>query len=121
METIRRIFSLPYDNIKIKGLSSRRDLALDCFRLSFCLMGINSADLFSAEHMDSDKITYNRLKTKDRRSDKAEIKVYIQPHIREIVDKYKGNAKAFNFSERFSTMESFNRAINIGLKEIGKE
>lgn len=121
VETIRRIFSLPYDNIKIKGLSSRRDLALDCFRLSFCLMGINSADLFSAEHMDSDQITYNRLKTKDRRSDKAEIKVYIQPHIREIVDKYKGNAKAFNFSERFSTMESFNRAINIGLKEIGKE
>lgn len=35
VETIRKIFALPYDNIKIKGKSSRHDLALDCFRLSF--------------------------------------------------------------------------------------
>ena len=45
VETIRRIFALPYDNIRVKGKSSRHDLALDCFRLSFCLMGMNSADL----------------------------------------------------------------------------
>lgn len=121
VETIRRIFSLPYDNIKVRGKSSRHDLALDCFRLSFCLMGMNSADLLNAVKVNGNRIVYNRTKTKDRRNDRAEIQVDIQPCIKHLVDKYKGKERVFNFYERFSTMESFNRAINIGLKEVGKE
>lgn len=121
VETIRRIFSLPYDNIKVRGKSSRHDLALDCFRLSFCLMGMNSADLLNAVKVNGNRIVYNRTKTKDRRNDRAEIQVDVQPCIKHLVDKYKGKERVFNFYERFSTMESFNRAINIGLKEVGKE
>lgn len=121
VETIRRIFSLPYDNIKVRGKSSRHDLALDCFRLSFCLMGINSSDLYSAGRLEDNTIIYDRIKTKDRRRDKAEIHVKITDYIKPLVEKYKGKTHVFNFSERFTTMESFNRAINIGLKEIGKE
>lgn len=121
VETIRRIFSLPYDNIKVRGKSSRHDLALDCFRLSFCLMGMNSADLFNADKVNGDRIVYNRTKTKDRRNDRAEMQVDIPQHIKPLAEKYKGNERVFNFYERFSTMESFNRAINIGLKEVGKE
>ena len=121
VETIRRIFALPYDNIKVKGKSSRHDLALDCFRLSFCLMGMNSADLFNATEIDGNTIVYDRIKTKDRRRDKAEIQVKITDYIKPLIEKYKGKERVFNFYERFATMESFNRAINIGLKEIGKE
>lgn len=121
VETIRRIFALPYDNIRVKGNSSRHDLALDCFRLSFCLMGMNSADLFNATEIDGNTIVYDRMKTKDRRRDKAEIQVKITDYIKPLVEKYKGKERVFNFYERFTTMESFNRAINIGLKEIGKE
>lgn len=121
VETIRRIFALPYDNIRVKGKSSRHDLALDCFRLSFCLMGMNSADLFNATEIDGNTIVYDRMKTKDRRRDKAEIQVKITDYIKPLVEKYKGKERVFNFYERFTTMESFNRAINIGLKEIGKE
>ena len=121
VETIRRIFTMPYDNIKVKGKSSRHDLALDCFRLSFCLMGMNSADLFNATKIDGDKIVYNRMKTKDRRSDRAEMQVAITEHIKPLVEKYRGKERVFNFSERFATMESFNRAINLGLKEVGVE
>lgn len=121
VETIRRIFALPYDNIRIKGKSSRHDLALDCFRLSFCLMGMNSADLYSADRLKDNFIIYDRMKTKDRRRDKAEIQVKITDYIKPLVEKYKGKTRVFNFSERFTTMESFNRAINIGLKEVGKE
>lgn len=121
VETIRRIFALPYDNIKVKGKSSRHDLALDCFRLSFCLMGMNSADLFNATEIDGNTIVYDRMKTKDRRRDKAEVQVKITDYIKPLVEKYKGKERVFNFSERFTTMESFNRAINLGLKEIGKE
>ena len=121
VETIRRIFALPYDNIKVKGKSSRHDLALDCFRLSFCLMGMNSADLYYADRLEGNTIIYDRMKTKDRRRDKAEIQVRITDYIKPLVEKYKGKSRVFNFYERFTTMESFNRAINIGLKEIGKE
>lgn len=121
VETIRRIFALPYDNIKVKGKSSRHDLALDCFRLSFCLMGMNSADLYYADRLEDNTIIYDRMKTKDRRRDKAKIQVKITNYIKPLVEKYKGKERVFNFYERFTTMESFNRAINIGLKEIGKE
>lgn len=118
VETIRRIFALPYKNSTV---DNRHDLALDCFRLSFCLMGMNSADLYNATEYDGTTIIYDRTKTKDRRRDNARMQVDITDHIRPIVEKYKGKERVFNFYERFTTMESFNRAINIGLKDIGKE
>ena len=121
VETIRRIFALPYDNVSVKGKSSRHDFALDCFRLSFCLMGMNSADLYYADRLEDNTIIYDRMKTKDRRRDKAEIQVKITDYIKPLVEKYKGKERVFNFYERFTTMESFNRAINIGLKEVGKD
>lgn len=121
VETIRRIFAIPYDNVKVKGKSSRHDLALDCFRLSFCLMGMNSADLYNADRLEDNTIIYDRMKTKDRRRDKAEIQVNITDYVKPLIEKYKGKERVFNFYERFATMESFNRAINIGLKGIGKE
>ncbi|MBB1530675.1 MAG: phage integrase SAM-like domain-containing protein [Prevotella sp.] len=118
VETIRTIFNLPYKHL---STDNRHDLALDCFRLSFCLMGMNSADLYNATEYDGTTIIYDRTKTKDRRRDNARRQVDITDHIRPIVEKYKGKERVFNFYERFTTMESFNRAINIGLKEVGKE
>lgn len=102
-------------------MASRHDLALDCFRLSFCLMGMNSADLYYADKIDSGTIIYNRMKTRDRRRDNAEMRVDITDYIKPLVKKYKGKKRVFNFCERFAAMGSFNRAINLGLKEVGKE
>lgn len=120
-DDIRKIFSLPYLDIKVKGKQCRRDLAKDCFMLSFCLMGMNSADLYNAEVYDGEYITYYRTKTKDRRNDKAKMVVKVHPMIKTIVEKYRGKDRVFNFHERFSSMGDLNRSINIGLKEIGKE
>lgn len=121
IETIRKIFRLPYNNIRVKGKSSRHDLALDCFKLSFCLMGINSADLFNAAQFDGKTIIYNRTKTRDRRTDNAEIHIDVPECILPLVNKYRGKKRVFNFYERFSSMAELNRAINIGLKEVGEE
>ena len=121
VETIRKIFALPYNNIHVKGKSSRHDLALDCFRLSFCLMGMNSADLYNATYFDGKTIIYNRTKTKDRRTDNAEIHIDVPDCIMSLVSKYRGTKRVFNFYERFSSMSDLNRAINIGLKEVGEE
>ncbi len=89
--TVRRIFALPYDDAMAKGVSGRRDLALDCFRLSFGLMGMNSADMYSAARLEGDVIVYNRAKTRDRRSDKAEMRVRIHPKMMPLVEKYRGD------------------------------
>ena len=118
---VRAIFKLPYSGTRVKGKQCRRDLALDCFKLSFCLLGMNSADLYNAEEYDGEYVTYCRTKTKDRRNDKAKIVVRVHPAVRPIMEKYRGKSRVFNFSEQFSTMGSLNRSINIGLKEIGKE
>lgn len=126
IEQVRAIYNLPYLNISHKGIQCRRDLAKDCFLLSFCMMGINSADLYSAGEIRGEEykdgyVTYFRRKTKDRRYDKAKMVVKVHPVIRSIFEKYVGKEKVFNFSERFSSMADLNRAINIGLKEIGNE
>ena len=120
-EQVRALFALPYQGDNTRGVPCRRDLALDCFKLSFCLLGMNSADLYNAEEYDGESITYCRTKTKDRRNDKAKMVVRVHPLIKPLVEKYRGKERVFNFSERFSTMADLNRSINIGLKEIGKE
>ena len=121
LDVIRRIFELPYDNLTSRGVQSRRDLALDCFRLSFCLMGMNSADLYASDKTDGNTIVYRRQKTKDRRSDGAEMKVDIPGQALPLFGKYRDDERVFSFHRRFSTPESLNRAINIGLKEVGRE
>lgn len=82
-------------------------------------MGMNSADLYNATEFDGEYITYYRTKTKDRRNDNAKMIVRVHPIIQPLVNKYKGKERVFNFYERFSSMADLNRAINIGLKEVG--
>ena len=97
-------------------------MAKDCFIMSFCLMGMNSADLYNCSIMEDEVITYYRTKTKDRRHDKAKMMVKVLPIIRPIMKKYKdktGN-RLFNFYHYYSTSDGFNKAINIGLKQIGE-
>ena len=104
-----------------EGISgSRAQLARDCFILSFCLMGMNSVDMYECQDIKNDSICYNRTKTRDRRSDEAYIEVNIHPFIRPLVDKYKDKTKVFNFHRRYSSPSTFNSNINKGLKDIGK-
>lgn len=99
---------------------SRAQLARDCFVLSFCLMGMNSVDMYEVTTMAKDTLKYNRTKTKDRRSDDAYIEVKIHPFIKKMMKAYKGQRRVFSFYERYRSQDDFNRAINIGLKDIGK-
>lgn len=49
VDIIKKVWNLPYKDMK-KGYKAtcRYNLAKDCFILSFCLMGMNSADLYNA-------------------------------------------------------------------------
>lgn len=121
-DIIKKVWKLPYKDMK-KGYKStcRYNLAKDCFILSFCLMGINSADLYNATEMRGNTIIYNRTKTKARRLDGAKMMVDIPKIVQPLIDKYKDSTgkHLFNFYQYYGDEKTFNKAINCGLKEIG--
>ena len=121
-DIIKKVWKLPYKDMK-KGYKStcRYNLAKDCFILSFCLIGINSADLYNATKMRENTIIYNRTKTKARRLDGAKMMVDIPKIVQPLIDKYKDSTgkRLFNFYQYYGDEKTFNKAINSGLKEIG--
>ena len=121
-DIIKKVWKLPYKDMK-KGYKStcRYNLAKDCFILSFCLIGINSADLYNATKMRGNTIIYNRTKTKTRRLDGAKMMVDIPKIVQPLIDKYKDSTgkRLFNFYQYYGDEKTFNKAINSGLKEIG--
>jgi len=102
--------------------SKREELGRDVAEMIICLAGINSVDLYNLpeDSLRKNKICYNRSKTKDKRSDKAYIEISIPECIIHLFDKYKGLKSAFNFREKYSDSDNFNKAINTGLKSICK-
>lgn len=95
-------------------------LARDCFILSFCLMGMNSVDLFNARKMRDGMICYERTKTKDRRWDRAYIEVRVHPVLNELMWKYGDTARVFSFWRRYANYKNFQRSLNLGLKVVGE-
>ena len=123
-QQIKAIWNMPYQNI-YKGHKGtcRFDLAKDCFILSFCLMGINSADLYNATELRDNRLIYCRTKTKDRRLDKAKMEVVVPEMLLPIFEKYrdKTGQRLFKFYKDYRDSRAFNKAINKGLKEIGEQ
>ena len=97
-------------------------LAKDIALLSFCLAGINTADLYylEKENMKDWKLCYSRHKTESKREDNAYFEISIPSEIRPLFDKYKGKNKLFSFSEMYRDNNSFNKYLNQGLKDLCK-
>lgn len=122
-ELIKKIWELPYIiNANGRERLCPFNLAKDCFILSFCLIGMNSADLFDCTELEDNSITYYRTKTSGRRLDKAKMKVDVPPMLLPLMKKYEDytHQKVFCFYHLYTTYKNFNRAINLGLKKIGK-
>lgn len=125
-EQITRKRAIDADKIKVimkladQPAAARYNLAKDCFILSFCLIGMNSTDLYNCSENKKGNITYKRMKTFTRRADKAEISVAVQPEIKELIKKYKDKTgkRVFNFYQHYSSEGNFNQAINKGLKQL---
>ncbi len=119
VEQIRAIASLP---IPQKSEGKRMELAKDVFLLSFFLVGMNAADLYNVIDFNGERLTYQRTKTKTRRDDKAEISIRVEPEIRPLLKKYTDRRKrrVFGFYNRYSTINTFNAALNKGLKQVGE-
>ena len=118
VELIQRIINIPDE----EAINSRRNLARDCFLLSFGLAGMNAADLLSCpmQNLKGNIIVYNRQKTESRRADKAEMHIRIEPQIMPLVEKYRDRTggRMFSFYRRYADGANFNRALNEGLKAV---
>lgn len=110
VDTLVKIFS--FDG------SGRPGLARDCYVLSFCLMGMNSVDLYDCTEYKDGVLSYERVKTRDRRSDNAHIEISVPRLIVPLMEKYKGRKTVFNFCEKYSNPSNFNKHINTGLHII---
>lgn len=84
VEDLRKIFSC-------EPSTKKRVLCRDLLKMSFCLGGMNIADLLllTKENYDGSIIKYQRNKTKGRRADGAWTAIRVQPEIEPLVEKYK--------------------------------
>lgn len=105
---------------KFKGVG-RAQLARDCYILSFCLMGMNTADLYDADpKIIGGKVCYHRKKTRGRREDNAYIEIEIPDIIKPILKKYSDDKRLFRFYRKYSNAANFNKHVNKGLKQIAE-
>ena len=99
----------------------RGKLAKDAFLLSFALVGMNTVDLYHLKRGDlkDGVLTYCRAKTDSKRDDKAMMKVRVEPEAAAIIERRKGMGdNLLMFATRYYSDGEFNRAMNIGLKEV---
>lgn len=118
---VKKIANLEYTKIQQLG-NNRFNLAKDVFLLSFALVGMNAVDLYECDTYKDGRIIYQRKKTKNRREDKAEISIKVEPEIQKLVEKYRDpkGERVFCFYHSYSSVDAFSAALNKGLKKIGK-
>lgn len=96
----------------------RIGMARDCYILSFCLIGMNSVDLYECTSYSNGVLAYERAKTRDRRTDNAHIEIVVPNIVKPLFEKYKGDSRVFNFYKKYSNAANFNKHINKGLHII---
>lgn len=120
VDALRKLAALEEREILQPG-NCRFNLAKDVFLLSFLLVGMNAVDLYHVKDCKDGRITYQRTKTKNRRADRAEISIRIEPEAEELMKRYadKYGERVFGFYNMYSSVDSFCQAINTGLKKVG--
>lgn len=110
---IQRLISTKTDNASIRS-------AIDVAVVSLGLMGINLADLYEQQPpKDKDTLVYYRKKTRDRRADKAEMRITIPECIKPYIERLQGGSKRQYWLSRLHDMcansDRITPAVNYGL------
>lgn len=100
----------------------RMNLARDVFFMQFYLMGINIVDLYKLEPPVSGRVEYERSKTDtDNNEDAILLSIKVQPELEVLFNKYSSEGFLSDIKNRYSDVEYFNKAVNVGLKAICEE
>ncbi|MBO4340680.1 MAG: phage integrase SAM-like domain-containing protein, partial [Bacteroidales bacterium] len=97
-------------------LEGREKRAVEAYLLSFALMGMNAPDLLSCKPPKDGILIYNRQKTRDRRADKAEMRVRIEQCVMNIYKEWEENngVHAFTFHRLHENHRQFTFALAKG-------
>ena len=89
---------------------------LDMFRLIFCLIGINSADLFALtkESIVGGRIEYDRAKTGRHYS------IKIEPEAADIIKRYEGKKTLLEPMDRYKDFRDYAHRLNENLQKMGE-
>lgn len=122
IDIIRSFFLVDLSSLRPskRGVPPRAYLAKDVCLLIFCLVGINTADLYTLEKASykDGKLCYNRVKTQGRRADKAYIEVTVPDKAKHLFQKYEGSKRLFSFCEQYASDKIFNDCVNRGIRDI---
>jgi len=112
-ETIRKILSVVPE-------FQTEQLAHDVSILILSLAGINTVDLYNVNKngLKDNYLYYNRIKTANKRKDKAAFQIKVRDEIKPLFEKYKGNDKLFIFSEKYYDSDCFSAMVNKGLRML---
>ncbi|MBF1393867.1 MAG: phage integrase SAM-like domain-containing protein [Prevotella histicola] len=108
VEELRRLFSM--------DVEPWMQRYVDCFKLSFMLIGINLADLLTLEKdsMHLDRLQYHRKKT-HRLYD-----IKVERESMELIEKYKGRGRLLSWGEGRSSYRSFLMQMDKYLKRLNE-
>ena len=98
-------------------------IAIDIYLISFALMGMNTKDMFEARPAKKGVVIYNRAKTKERRWDRAEQRIKIDPRIAPLMEKYKdpSGERLFNFYLNYKSEMALNNSLRFSLHSLAEK
>lgn len=117
--TIKYMYDMPSTGLE------RVDNARDAFLLSFCLCGMNSADMHAIEELDSEgRVNYYRQKTRERSGEMSHIVVDIPKVIKPIHEKHlskrPANHRVWDWFSHYVDKGTFSAGLNKGLKVLAR-
>lgn len=101
-------------NLELVSVSKPQRKYLDCFKLTFFLIGINSADLAQLKEIKDGRVEYIRKKTGKPYS------IKVEPEALAIINRYRGKDHLLSWFDNRNSYFSFAKWCNKELGEIGK-
>ena len=102
-------------NLPTKGMQWARDLAV----MSFCLCGANLMDIYEMLAPKKGVVAFVRHKVEGHYQCETEIRV--EPELRALIDRYKGDGYMLRFKETYPNYASFKCKIGHRMQELSKE
>ena len=114
-ETIQKLIDVRH------SLDDLHKLAVDTFLLSFVTMGTNIPDLHEATR-DGDTIHYYRTKVRERRHDKGEMIIRLEPICKKLLEDMADptGKKAFKLHNQYTCYKAMSGKGNVRLKKVAE-
>lgn len=105
------------------SLDEKDRFAVDMYLLSFMLMGMNMADMMTCAKPKNGVVTYNRMKTRSRRSDMSEHRIRVEGCMSWLIDEYadREGKTMLDLRHRYFKKDSCTDVVNYHLTKVAAQ